>query len=114
FFADFFAAFFADFLAAFFVAFFAVFFFAATAFLAFLLFFFFAFAIVILLLPAEQWSIGPSVVHLRSRCQSASSTPAASRPSPNREAQSCARPALRRRWQSAPCSRYCPQQSCPA
>jgi hypothetical protein len=120
--ADFFAdflAFFADFFAAFFEDFFADFFFAVTTFfLLFLLFFFFALAIVILLLPPNHITRALQVVRLDAgpidRFDLALSTQALDRPSPNREARSCAPQELTYRRQSAPCIQYCPQQSCPA
>jgi hypothetical protein len=114
FFADFFA-FFADFFATFFDVFFADFFFAVTSFFLLFLFFllFFPLAIVVLLLP---------LVHVHrafkssafARGQSISSILAENRLSPNREAQSCEPQELTYRRQSAPCTQYCPQQSCPA
>jgi hypothetical protein len=112
-----FFAFFADF----FELFFADFFFAATelflaflAFLAFLLFLLFlALAIVILLLPPIN-VIGRSVVRHNARGHSINPIVAGDRPSPNREAQSCAPQGLTCRWQSAPCIQYCLQQSYPA
>jgi hypothetical protein len=123
--ADFFAdflAFFADFFAAFFEDFFADFFFAVTTFfLLFLLFFFFALAIVILLLPPNCRTIVTrafEVVRLDAgpidQFDPGPSTQALDRPSPNREARSCAPQELTYRRQSAPCIQYCPQQSCPA
>jgi hypothetical protein len=114
FFADFFV-FFADFFAAFFAVFLADFFFAVTSFFLLFLFFllFFPLAIVVLLLP---------LIHVHrafkssafTRGQSISSILAGNRLSPNREAQSCEPQELTYRRQSAPCTRYCPQQSCPA
>jgi hypothetical protein len=117
FFTDFFAdfAFLADFFAAFFEVFFVDFFFAVTSFFLLFLFFllFFPLAIVVLLLPLIH-------VHRASkssafaRGQSISSILAGNHPSPNREAQSCEPQELTYHRQSAPCTRYCPQQSCPA
>ena len=79
-------------------------------------FFFFAFAIVVLLLPPNNGRSGVFSRHLRTKAQleSVQSWPPADRPSPNREAQSCEQQELTCHWQSAPCSRYCPRQSCPA
>src|SRR6266403_25100 len=137
--ADFFAAFLAVFFA-FFADFFADFFFAVRSFFLFFLFFlsflfFLLLAIVILLLPLIQvfaklksfQSSGLFEVEAyrelkpietiqirRARGQSISSFLAADRLSPNREVQSCAQQGLTYRRQSAPCTLYCPRQSCPA
>jgi hypothetical protein len=115
FFTDFFADFFAAFFDVFFADFFADFFFAVTSFFLLFLFFllFFPLAIVVLLLP---------LIHVHrafkssalARGQSISSILAGNRLSPNREAQSCEPQELTYRRQSAPCTRYCPRQSCPA
>jgi hypothetical protein len=118
FFTDFlvdFFAFFADFFAAFFDVFLADFFFAVTSFFLLFLFFllFFPLAIVVLLLP---------LIHVHrafkssafARGQSISSILAENRLSPNREAQSCEPQEPTYHRQSAPCTQYCPQQSCPA
>ena len=110
--ADFFADFFADFL----TAFLADFFFAARSFLAFfafLPFFFFAFSHRRPPVALSRVYRAVQAVFLARACR-VRSIPAAGRPSPNREAQSCAPQELTYRWQSAPCTRYCPQQSCPA
>ncbi len=100
----------------FFDVFLADFFFAVTSFFLLFLFFllfFFPLAIVVLLLP---------LIHVHrafkssafARGQSISSILAENRLSPNREAQSCEPQELTYHRQSAPCTRYCPQQSCPA
>src|SRR6185312_10223602 len=118
FFADFLAVFFAALFEVFFEVFLAVFFFAVRAFFLLLLFlpflFFFPFAIVILLLPLIHVYRASTCRPLSARGPSISSILAWSRPSPNREAQPCARRERTYRWQSAPCIQYCPQQSCPA
>jgi hypothetical protein len=117
--ADFFAvlAFFADFFADFFEDFFADFFFAVRSFFLFLLFlppfFFLPLAIMILLLPPTM-----SIERFKSSALSAGPIDqfilAGDRLSPNREAQPCAPQELTYHRQSAPCTRYCPQQSYPA
>src|SRR5581483_10924858 len=143
FFAVFLAAFFAVFLAAFFGAaflafladFFTAFFFDVfladffaikSFFLAFLPFlFFFPLAIVVLLLPPisvhQAFQVSPSAslavsspAALHARSRPINPALAVNRPSPNREAQSCARREPMCRRQSASCIRCCPRQSCPA